>query len=195
MTSTGCRVTWPCSMGRMRSSSVAEFLLSLFTTRERAREIEGDLLEQQQGRPPGWMGWQVLCITTALFRASCREAPLRIALLSLGITALTFATSVGLDRMLLAPDAWLPIPVLGWAAVAATAFIIGWVTGYFGRGIGLRAATWTLVAFTLFHAMKYLAIAMSSPLLALAYLSLSIAMQPLPLLAGGIMGHRRRRHP
>lgn len=179
----------------MRSSSVAEFLLSLFTTRERALEIEGDLLEQRQGRSPGWLAWQVLCITTALFRSSCREAALQIALLSVGATTVTFATTVGLDRMLLAPDAWLPIPVLGWVSVAATAFIIGWATGHFGQGYGLRAAVWTLLVFTLFYTVKFLGVARFNPLLAMAYLSISIVLQPAPLLAGGIIGHRLRHHP
>src|SRR4051812_35522781 len=176
----------------MRNSSVPAFLLSLFTTRERALEIEGDLLEQKDGRPPGWLSWQALCVSTALFRSSCREAPQSIALLSVGATALTFATTFGLDRLLLARDAWLPIPILGWVSVSVAAFTIGWGTGYFGRGYGLRAAVWTLVAFALFYAIKFLSLLLTNPLLALAYLTVSIVIQPAPLLAGGIIGHRRR---
>jgi hypothetical protein len=70
----------------MRSGSLAEAMLVLFTSPDRASSTIGDLAEQAQshGRVLFWL--QVLRTTVALFWRDLFEAPLRIsALLVVGI--------------------------------------------------------------------------------------------------------------
>jgi hypothetical protein len=70
----------------MRSGSLAEAMLVLFTSPDRASSTIGDLAEQAQSHGRVWFWLQVLRTTAALFWRDLFEAPLRIsALLVVGI--------------------------------------------------------------------------------------------------------------
>lgn len=173
----------------MRRRTLAHRLLSLFTTRERAEEIEGDLVEQSATRGAAWFARHVIGVTIALFGASCREAPMRIAMLATGAMTAALAATILCDRLLMAPDAPHRLPLLGWMIIAAAAFAIGWCVGYFGRGFGIRATTWAVLALTVFLA----AAPPKGPLLvSLGLVLLSLAVLPLPLIAGSVVGQRHR---
>lgn len=173
----------------MRKRSFAHLLLSLFTTRERADEIEGDLIEERAARGRAWFMRHVLGVTASLFRASCREAPLRVASLALVATIGALAATIACDRLLLAPDAWLQLPILGWFAIATATFVVGWAVGYFGSGFGIRATTCAVLVLTAFLIMTLPNV--ESVLVKVGLLLLSLAVLPLPLMVGSVVGEHR----
>lgn len=63
----------------MRNGSVAEVLLALFTSPDRALSIAGDLREQAPSRFRGWFWLQIAWTAGALFWQDLRDAPLRIS--------------------------------------------------------------------------------------------------------------------
>lgn len=66
----------------MPDPSASLAVLSLFTTPERAAEIEGDLIEQAQSRGSLWYASQIAVTTLALFRASVFRNFFVLALMS-----------------------------------------------------------------------------------------------------------------
>lgn len=193
----------------MRSGSLAQFLLSLFTSRQRAAEIEGDLLEEGAARGRSWIALQIVSVTFALFWECSKEAPLRVAALSVLATTLSLVASILVDQLLLGPNALLPLPTtLGLVMVAVLVFLIGWALGYFGSGFGIRASVWSVFLLTLlliiqeahFVYSHYVIIidlsrlgeALGTVVRSIGYLLLSIAALPAPLMTGGILGHRQR---
>jgi hypothetical protein len=59
----------------MPDTTLALTLLALFTTADKAAEIEGDLLEQAQGRGRLWFWWQIKFTCIALFLHNLRAEP------------------------------------------------------------------------------------------------------------------------
>src|SRR5690349_4747394 len=117
-------------------SSPTHTLLSLFSTPQRAEEIEGDLLEASETRGRTWFAYHVASVTLALFKESCKEAPLRLALLTVPATGFTFALIMLLDRVFFAPHAVVPIPFAGLLAVVVSAFVTGLSLSRFGSRLG-----------------------------------------------------------
>ena len=60
----------------MRDGSWAQALLSLFTDRDRAESIAGDLIEERDGRGALWFWFHVFGTTFALFMSALASAPL-----------------------------------------------------------------------------------------------------------------------
>jgi hypothetical protein len=124
-------------------------LLSLYTTRQRAAEIEGDLIEESEYHGGSWFIIHVIGVTFALFRESFMQAPLRITLLGLAATGLSVLTCGVSTWLFFAPDAYVPAPLLGLFAIFAWAFLIGFGLEYLTPGLGVRAATLTIIFLTL----------------------------------------------
>jgi hypothetical protein len=66
----------------MPKPSFSLSILSLFTTPERAAEIEGDLIEQAHSQGSGWFTYHVVITALSLFRAVVAKNVLLISLLS-----------------------------------------------------------------------------------------------------------------
>ena len=66
----------------MLEPSVALALLSLFTTPQKAAEIEGDLIEQARDRGSIWYAYHVALTALSLFRAAILRSFVFVALLS-----------------------------------------------------------------------------------------------------------------
>jgi hypothetical protein len=64
----------------MPDTTLALTLLALFTTADKAAEIEGDLLEQAQGRGRLWFWWQVKLTCITLFFHNLRAEPGKLLL-------------------------------------------------------------------------------------------------------------------
>ncbi len=63
----------------MRDDRLAESLLSLVTSPDRARSMVGDLLEEAGSRGRCWFWWCVARTASALVRKSLQSAPLQLA--------------------------------------------------------------------------------------------------------------------
>lgn len=174
----------------MSSRSPAHTLLSLFTTQQRATEIEGDLLEESTTRGPVWFAYHVTSVTLALFKESCKEAPLRLALLTALATGFTVSACVMLDRVFFAPDALLPSPYLGLIAVVITTFLTGGALAYFGARLGTRTAACTAILLTALVVLKFALADWGIPVI--GYLLLTVAILPAPFMVGSIIGHSFR---
>ena len=133
----------------MGSGTFAGTLLSLYTTRQRAVEIEGDLIEEREYRGGSWLIIHVIGVTFALFRESFMQAPLRITLLGLAAAGLSSLTCDVSTWLFFAPDAIVHVPLLGYFAIFAWAFLIGFGLDYLAPGLGVRAATLTIFFLTL----------------------------------------------
>jgi hypothetical protein len=129
----------------MHNRSLALLLLSLFTTRQRAAAIEGDLIEESEHRGSRWFAMHVVGTTLALFRESVRRAPFRISVLTVCAVGLSFMTCGVATAAFMAPDAFVPVPFLGFVAIFLWAFSIGFGLEYLAPGFGIRAATLTVL--------------------------------------------------
>jgi hypothetical protein len=83
----------------MPDTTFAQSLLALFTTPDRAAEIEGDLLEQRRERGSLWFAWQVIATSATLCLAGLRQ---RGGLLLL-IAYATYELVLKLNWMVLLP--------------------------------------------------------------------------------------------
>jgi hypothetical protein len=191
----------------MRSGTFAFALLSLFTTEQRATEIEGDLLEEATCRGRSWFAIHLIGTALALFKESYRQAPLRITALGLAATSIAVATCGVIARLFAAPDAFYPEPLLGLVAIPAFAFVTGFGLGYLGSGLGVRAAAFTTIVLTLvfvvaqvssrtagaafdFDAGLVLAL-LTAILSTLGQFVVSIVIYLAPLMAGSVYGNSR----
>ena len=133
----------------MGSGTFACTLLSLYTTRQRALEIEGDLIEEREYRGTAWFIINVISVTFSLFSESYRRAPLRITVLSLAATGLSVISCDVFSWLFFSPGAIVPVPLLGLIAIFAWAFLIGVGLECLTPGLGVRAATLTVFFLTL----------------------------------------------
>ena len=69
-------------------NTLIERLFGLFTSRDHAEAIAGDLLEERNRRGRMWFWPAVVGITLVLWRNSVREAPLRVLSLAAGGAAM-----------------------------------------------------------------------------------------------------------
>jgi pimeloyl-ACP methyl ester carboxylesterase len=179
----------------MPDASLAQALLSLFTTRDRAESIAGDLIEERDGRGSAWFWFHVVRTTFALFTSAFASAPVK----TLALVALGFALFVTLAFAGVAAVSLFPL-LIGSAISWALLSFFFW-----------SAALWTgvsLVSLAPKHGMTAclaLAIAGEALLLSAALFfswsrapnawSLLVSMSALfaaaPLLAGGAIVRRR----
>lgn len=174
----------------MPNRSTAHILLSLFTTQQRAAEIEGDLLEESSSRGRTWFAYHVAGVTLALFKESCKEAPIRLTLLTALATGFIILVAVLVDRVFFAPDAMLQAPLAGLIAVVLVTFAGGCALAYLGAKHGIRAAACTAILLTTLIVVKYAFADWNIPVV--GYLLLSIAILPVPFMAGSLLGHNLR---
>lgn len=69
----------------MHKITFALVVLSLFTSNEKAAEVEGDLLEQARSRGRIWFWWQLKFVCIALFLHALRQETGKLLLLSYAI--------------------------------------------------------------------------------------------------------------
>ena len=75
----------------MRKTQIAESVLMLVTSRERAAAIAGDLVEESPGRGAWWLWWSVLRTAGSLLWRGLGADPLQLAGLALRGVLLNFA--------------------------------------------------------------------------------------------------------
>lgn len=115
----------------MPRNTFAESLLGLFTTREAAASIVGDLIEQSHARAPGWFTCEVVRLAFALCFGTLVSAPgraLRLAGLGLAVYAAIYTIlliTIGLP--------WYPWNRVGttdfWVRVVAVVVVSNLLTG------------------------------------------------------------------
>jgi hypothetical protein len=84
----------------MRSAHVAEWILALVTTRDRAASIAGDLTEQAAARGAVWFWFSVFRTASSFLRRDVAERPVRLtglALLGIAVYAGIGLLFAGLD--------------------------------------------------------------------------------------------------
>lgn len=184
----------------MRHPSVAFTLLSLFTTTEKASEIEGDLIEQSHAYGKSWMRKQVLLVALSLFGRAISRNGTSIALLSVPAFAAIFL-SVMLSEWLyrgpigtyLADELAFSLPAAKLALLGLTvfpaAFLIGAVLVRAAPVLGTRVAVATAVVFSLFVTAMHVYI--DSPSVIPVKLAVELGLVTVPLLCGSISSHRR----
>jgi hypothetical protein len=180
-------------------------LLSLFTTEQRAAEIEGDLIEEREYRGRWWFMINAIGTALALFNHSYRQAPLRITALGAAGTFLSVVACSLLDRVFFAPDAFVPVPFLGFIAIPASAFLTGLSLGYSSSESGIRAAAVTTILLTILFMLaqifsrtsdvvlevELVVAALYALLSTLGAFALSVVIFLGPLMAGAVCGSRR----
>ena len=115
----------------MPSNTFAENLLALFTTREGAASIVGDLLEQSHSRARGWFACEVLRLAFALCFDALISAPGRaLRLAGLGLAVFV---AVYLVVFIASGLPWYPWHRMGtvdfWIRVGMVAFVANLATG------------------------------------------------------------------
>jgi hypothetical protein len=190
----------------MPRGTFAFTLLSLFTTEQRAAEIEGDLIEEATDRGRYWFAFHLIGTALALFKESYRQAPIRITALGLTATGIAASTCGVITRVFSAPDAFYPDPLLAFLAIPTSAFLTGFGLGYLGSGLGVRAAVLTTMVLTIMFVVAQVssrtAVAFDLDVgLALALLTaissilcqfaFSIVIYLAPLMAGSVYGNSR----
>jgi len=181
----------------VHSNTFAEDLLALFTTREVAASIVGDLIEQSHSRARGWFAWEVVRLAFALCFGTVISAPrqaLRLAGLGLAVYVAAYVilfVAIGLP--------WYPWHRVGtfdfWVRVAIVAFVSNLTTGAIlarrsssgsVSAIGPLTALWvTLWLIQSLFVYPWLATPWPRPLAMFPVLYL------IPLLLGAAIGQRR----
>jgi hypothetical protein len=109
MDSTGCEA-------RVRDTDLAESLLSLFTSADRAAAIAGDLTEARAQRAPIAFWVDVVRTLFSLWRRAVATSPLRVLMLALSACALLVGpVFVGIASVLLFPSIGSPV---NWIALS-----------------------------------------------------------------------------
>lgn len=133
----------------MPNKTLAFVLLTSVTSVELAAAIEGDLLEERASRGKSWFLVHVVRTTCALFGLALLQAPLRTFALSGAAVAASCLVCPAVNTAFFGPHAWIPVPLLGFAAIAASALFIGAMLVRIAGAIGVRAAVATSVVLLL----------------------------------------------
>jgi hypothetical protein len=185
----------------MRHPSLAFTLLSMFTTTEKASEIEGDLIEQSHIHGKSWMRRQVPLVVLALFGQAISRSCASIVLLSVPAFAAIFS-SVMLSEWLyrgpigpyLTEQLAFSLTAAKLAVLALTVFpatyLIGAVLVLAAPALGTRVAAATAVVFSVFVTGMHLYLD-SPSLIVVAKLAVEFGLVTVPLLCGSIWSHRR----
>lgn len=133
----------------MVEKSVPFALLACVTSAEHAAAIEGDLIEQRASRGSVWFALHVVRTTLALFALAITREPRRIALLCAAAVAASCLVCPLVSYVFFGPDARIPIPAFGSAAIVANAVLIGFTLGRAAGASGVRAAAATALVLTM----------------------------------------------
>jgi hypothetical protein len=188
----------------MQRPSLAFTLLAVFTSAERAAEIEGDLIEQSCTFGKGWMRKQALLVALSLAgRAMTRNlasifllcVPALAAIyLSVMVSEWVFVGPVGsfFLRELAFPQNAARLAVLC-LVIPPSAFLIGAALVRLAPVLGVRAGVAVALAFSLVRVVMHLvAVGGASTIAVVAMkIGIEIGLMAAPLLWGSISSHRR----
>jgi len=99
--------------------------IALFTSRERAREIEGDLIEQSQLYGSAWLAANAIRIVIAYFADSVRESLQQAIVLTLVASLSSSLVCILAGRVFSSPTASGWTFAVGFVAIFAVAVLIG----------------------------------------------------------------------
>jgi hypothetical protein len=185
-------------------NTFAEKLLALFTTREVAASIVGDLIEQSHVRARGWFTCEVVRLAFALCFRTLVSAPgraLRLAGLGLAVYTATYAilfVAIGLPwypwNRVATPDFWVRVGVVVVVSNLLTGAILArWPSHGNVRPIAPLTALW--FAAWLIWPLIVSAVNSSSATPAPWTLAWTALIFPflylVPLLVGAVIGQRR----
>lgn len=182
----------------MRKKSLPFALLSCVTSEEHAAAIEGDLIEERAARGKVWFAIHVIRTAFALSGFAVTQAPVRTAALSAGAVAASLLMCFFVGRAFFGPEALAPTPVLGFAAIAACAVLIGVALARVAGAVGVRAAAATaLLLCTMFVVAQLLGgfgKGWSAEAIGafVVNFGLALCLYPAPLLAASACAHARR---
>jgi hypothetical protein len=134
----------------MRSTRVAEWILSQVTSRERAEAVIGDLLEKVPSRGALWFWWSVVATTFALVWRDVAAHPMRM----LGLVFAGVLVQFALMFLLI----FVAATVFGIVALA-NAMDLQHLIAWFSHGWStpLMLATWSAMALIQFQVGRWLA--------------------------------------
>ena len=144
----------------MPRPAIAEGLLSLVTTPDRAASIVGDLVEESRSHGVGWCSLQVLGTALALCSSSVRADPwrwLRLAVIGLVVWFGAQAVMVVVTGLpwypwqlaFRAPGFWVRVVSVACGANLLTGMILGrWASNERLNGVVPLVAFWLVVSFT-----------------------------------------------
>ena len=178
----------------MRDNAV-ESLFSLFASSDRAEAIAGDLAEEREQHGWIWFWLRVARITFALWRTAAADAPRQLLALTLTGCALLAAPALGGAAAVGLFPQWMGTPV-SWIALS-----FFWWGGALWTGASLVAIAprrGMVACATLAGAGEALLIVFSVTALradpwssAFLFFYVIGLMAAMPLLAGGVLAHRR----
>jgi hypothetical protein len=186
----------------MRNHSLGFALLSIFTTTERATEIEGDLIEQSRVLGQWWMRRQMVLVAFSLSARSMLRNPLSVSLLclptfaaiflSLAVSEWVFRGPVGsILQQVVLPENGAKIAVMC-LVIAPMAFFIGGVLVRIAPAHGAKVAVAVALLFALMVIVSAFFVRGSPPILfSLLKVGVSIGLVPVPLLWGSLSSQRR----
>jgi len=161
----------------MRSIYVAEWILALVTSRDRAASTAGDLLEGAQARGAVWFWFSVLRTAASLLWRDVAEEPAR----AVGLSFLGMAILIAVDYLRAALDGLAFFMVAYWTGRPLHLGSIGWIIWFnapmllTSLGTGRMLARWA-------PGRELAACLMFAILLAIYNLV------PIPIFDGGIAG-------
>jgi hypothetical protein len=179
----------------MRDTLLAERLLSLFTSADRAAAIAGDLTEERGHRGPILFWLDVVGTLSALWRGAVTDAPLRVLMLALsGCALLVGPALVGVAAVALFPAS------IG-SSVSWIALSFSWCAGALWTGATLvgiapsrgmaACATLAMVGETLLSAFLMMMPRPDLPTVHLVLVYTTTLVVPALLLVGGAIARRR----
>lgn len=183
----------------MPELTFASALFSLFVPRDRAEEIEGDLIEYSRTRGAAWRGFHVMLIAIRLLVRSISKAPLLILMLGLAGSIALYLGVLGGELLVVSPvgkylsiEAGLATTPLNIVVLSLSAAPLAFGAGYLLLRLApLRGAPAGVVALALFGGfLTTLQIYLYPPEL-LGPTLLKAAFCSIPLLLGIVAAHRR----
>ena len=186
----------------MQKPSLAFTLLAVFTTAQRAAEIEGDLIEQASTCGKWWMRKQALLVALSLARGAMLRNLAAISLLSLpALAAIVLSVTV---------SEWVFVGPVGsyllgeWAlpqntaklavmclAIPPQAFLIGVALARLAPVLGVRVGVTVALAFAMVRVLMHL-IAVDGPAaIVLMKIAIEVGLMTIPLFWGSLWSFRR----
>ena len=179
----------------MRDASRAEAFLSLFTTRDRAESIAGDLAEERDVHGSAWFWFHVFRTTFALFISALTSAPATTVVLgALGLTLFVILAFAGVAVVSVFPfllgtaKSWVILSLFWWGAALWTGVSLVSIAPKCGMTACLTLAL--VVELLLIASGFFFGWSQGLNVSALIYASALLAA--LPLVAGGAIVRRRQ---
>jgi hypothetical protein len=188
----------------MQKPSLAFTLLAVFTTPEKAAEIEGDLIEESCHCGKRWMRKQVLLVAFSLAGRAIARNPASIVLLCGPAVAAVYLSLMVSEQVFVGPVGTFLLETLAFSQNAARlavlclmipplAFLIGAALVRLAPVLGVRAVVTLALVYSVLRVAMHLGAIDSRSLISIALLKMAIELGLLaaPLLCGGIWAHRR----